>query len=148
MSLIPLYSLDDTRALAEQLARGARVGDVFTLAGDLGAGKTAFARFFIQALCGADVEVTSPTFNLLQTYPVRLASGKTDEIWHYDLYRVEHESALIELGLDEALQHITLIEWPEKLGTMQLPIAAALTFRIVSDTAREVVISSSRLGID
>ena len=137
MSRIILHSLDDTRALAERLARAARAGDVFTLAGDLGAGKTAFARFFIQALCG-DVEVTSPTFNLLQTYPLPGAG----EIWHYDLYRIEHASALQELGVDEALQHITLIEWPERLGKTHLPIAAALTFRLLSDGTREVAIET------
>jgi len=137
MPSVLLHTLDDTRMLAVRLARGASRGDLFTLAGDLGAGKTAFARCFIQALCGA-VDVTSPTFNLLHSYA--LPGG--GEIWHYDLYRIEHESALQELGLDEASQHITLMEWPERLGKTQLPIAAALTFRLLSDGSRIVTMET------
>ncbi|OYW13396.1 MAG: tRNA (adenosine(37)-N6)-threonylcarbamoyltransferase complex ATPase subunit type 1 TsaE [Rhodospirillales bacterium 12-54-5] len=133
-------TLDDTAQLAKRLAATARPGDVFTLSGNLGAGKTAFARCFIQALSAEPVEVTSPTFTLLQTYPI-----PGGEIWHYDLYRIEHESALVELGLDDALAHITLIEWPERLGYYHLPIAAALEFRLNDDGSREVMIEERRV---
>ena len=122
--------LQDTQKIAEKLTLRLQRGDVITLAGNLGAGKTSFAQFLIQALSAAPVEVTSPTFTLLQTYPVTLASGELAELYHYDLYRIEHSSQLIELGFEEALQGITIIEWPERLDGMKLPVTLALLFTL------------------
>lgn len=135
-----LNSLDDTRALAETLAARLRCGDVVTLAGDVGAGKTTFAQFLIQTLSATEVEVTSPTFTLLQTYPVTLKDGYACELYHYDLYRIEHESALVELGLEDAVSQVALIEWPERLGSTQLPITLALSFTLAKDGARSVTL--------
>ncbi len=102
-----------TAALAAVLARQARSGDVLTLSGPLGAGKTSFARAFIAAL-GVRDEVPSPTFTLVQTYETAVAT-----VWHFDLYRLTGPDEVHELGLDEALiDGIVLIEWPERLGTL------------------------------
>lgn len=133
-----LYRLEDTRKLAEMLALRVSCGDVITLAGDLGAGKTTFAQFFIQALSSAVVEVTSPTFTLLQTYPVVLADGVACELYHYDLYRVEHPSELRELGLEEAVTQVALIEWPERLAGISVPVTLALTFTHEKNDVRQV----------
>lgn len=101
-----------TGRLAAAIAASARLGDLIALTGDLGAGKTAFARAFVRARAGADIDVPSPTFTLVQTYD--LPSGP---IWHVDLYRTERPEEARELGLDEALADaIVLIEWPERLG--------------------------------
>ena len=101
-----------TAALAAALARQARSGDVVTLAGPLGAGKTSFARAFIAAL-GVRDEVPSPTFTLVQTYETAIGM-----VWHFDLYRLSSPDEIEELGLDEALADgIVLIEWPDRLGT-------------------------------
>jgi tRNA threonylcarbamoyl adenosine modification protein YjeE len=109
-----------TRALAAALARQCRPGDCIALGGDLGAGKTAFARGFIQALQATHDEVVSPTFTLVQSYPA--ADGFL--LWHFDLYRLRNPAELDEIGLDEALQTgITLIEWPE-LARHALPAEA------------------------
>ena len=135
-----LKSLDDTRKLAEMLALSLRCGDVVTLAGDLGAGKTTFAQFLIRALAGQGVEVTSPTFTMLQTYPVSLADGTKEELYHYDLYRIDHPSALVELGLDDAFAHLTLIEWPERLENYSVDVAIELDFVLNTDGARRVQI--------
>jgi tRNA threonylcarbamoyl adenosine modification protein YjeE len=140
MSVISLSSLADTQALAARIAARVRVGDVITLTGDLGAGKTTFAQFLIQALSQQAVEVTSPTFTLLQTYPVTLANGVACELYHYDLYRIEHESALIELGFDDALAGVTLIEWPERLGSYRLPVSLALSITLADDGSRRVTL--------
>lgn len=140
---IALPTLEDTRKLAAAVGQRLRCGDVVTLAGDLGAGKTTFAQFLIQALSAGDVEVTSPTFTILQTYPVTLADGTTPELYHYDLYRIDHESALVELGIDEALTQVTLIEWPERLGTMRIPVALALSFTLSEDGQRSVTMKGS-----
>jgi tRNA threonylcarbamoyladenosine biosynthesis protein TsaE len=134
-----LRSEADTQQLAVQLAAQAKTGDVFALQGDLGAGKTAFARYFIQALASVSVDVASPTFTLLQTYDT-----SKGEVWHYDLYRIENEAALVELALEDATSHIVLIEWPERLGSYRLPISATLTFTILGDGSREVTIISAK----
>ena len=111
-----------TLALARSLAGRLGPGDVVFLIGDLGTGKTAFARGVIKALppaAGAasgpgedDEEVPSPSFTLVQIYERRPAP-----VWHVDLYRVERPEEVEELGLEEAAgQAITLIEWPDRLG--------------------------------
>jgi tRNA threonylcarbamoyl adenosine modification protein YjeE len=140
-----LHSLRDTQKLAETLGSCLRCGDVVTLAGDLGAGKTTFAKFLIQLLSSSPVEVISPTFNILQTYPVTLGDGAPCELHHYDLYRIEHPSALIELGLEDALSQVVLIEWPERLGSSRLPIALALSFTLADDGKRSVTMSGDAL---
>lgn len=141
-----LPSLEATQALASALAPQFRPGDVVFLSGDLGTGKTTFAQFLIRALAG-EVEVTSPTFTLLQTYPIHYGDGAAGELYHYDLYRIAHESALVELGLEEAASHLALIEWPERLGRTSLQPTLALSFALDHDAKRSVTIHSYRDGI-
>lgn len=98
--------------VAAALAAIARAGDVIALEGDLGAGKTAFARAFIRAAHGFEVEVPSPTFNIVLTY-----AAPPGTIWHFDLYRLRAPEELFELGLEDAFTAgISLIEWPDRLG--------------------------------
>ncbi|MBL8710877.1 MAG: tRNA (adenosine(37)-N6)-threonylcarbamoyltransferase complex ATPase subunit type 1 TsaE [Rhodospirillaceae bacterium] len=107
-----------TRLVARQIAAEARPGDVLALWGDLGAGKTTFARGFIGALAGDDEPVPSPTFTLVQTYQVTLG-GEAAEIWHFDLYRLKQADEAYELGIEDAFAAgISLIEWPERLGNL------------------------------
>lgn len=107
-----------TARLARAIAEKSRAGDILALFGDLGAGKTVFARAFINALerpqaSGDSAEdVPSPTFTLVQVYERRPAP-----VWHFDLYRLENPEEAIELGFEEALgEAIVLIEWPERLA--------------------------------
>lgn len=100
-----------THALGAKLASLCRAGDVIALFGDLGAGKTTLVRGMIQALLGEDTEVPSPTYTIVQTYEL----GDT-ALWHFDLYRVESPEELVELGFDEALDDISVIEWPQHAG--------------------------------
>ncbi len=111
--IIPGVSEAALGRLAEDAAFAVRRGDLITLSGDLGAGKTTFARAFIRALAnGAREEVPSPTFTLVQTY----ATARMP-VAHFDLYRLTMPSELDELGLDLALkQGVALIEWPERAG--------------------------------
>ena len=112
-----------TENLARQLAGIAGSGDIFALKGDLGAGKTVFARAFIQSLSDVDTEVPSPTFTLVQTYDFG-----TTPIYHFDLYRLKHAEEAFELGLDEAFaEGISLIEWPERLDNLLPPHCLTLT---------------------
>jgi tRNA threonylcarbamoyladenosine biosynthesis protein TsaE len=106
---IIINSLRETDIFARQLASLLECGDVVELHGDLGAGKTTLAQYIIKNLAGADVEVTSPTFNIAQLYYTPKFT-----IWHFDLYRLKSPKELIEIGIDEALDRgVSLIEWPE-----------------------------------
>ncbi|RMF10546.1 MAG: tRNA (adenosine(37)-N6)-threonylcarbamoyltransferase complex ATPase subunit type 1 TsaE [Alphaproteobacteria bacterium] len=105
-----------TARCATLLAPLLRAGDVIALQGDLGAGKTAFARALIQALHAGE-EVPSPTFNLVLTYEP--ADPGAPVIWHFDLYRLERPEDAYELGIEEAFDDaISLIEWPDRLGRL------------------------------
>lgn len=111
--------LDDeaaTLALGAGLAPHIVMGDVVTLSGELGAGKTTLARGLIAELSRraglAPETVPSPTFPLVQVYEL----GRVT-LWHFDLYRLERTAELAELGWEEALSEgVTLIEWPERAG--------------------------------
>lgn len=96
-------------ALAREIAAQAQVGDVFGLKGTLGAGKSFFAKNFINSLREKEVEVLSPTFNLVYAYDT-----KKGEIFHFDLYRLKSAEELENIGFFDAIKNgISLIEWPE-----------------------------------
>ena len=117
MSELPLAALE---AVAGSLAPRLRPSDVIALSGDLGAGKTTFARAVLRALGWAG-EVPSPTFTLVQSYDT------LPEVWHVDLYRLNTPGEAAALGLWET-EAALLIEWPERLGAL-LP-AEALQLRL------------------
>lgn len=98
------------RLLAEIVAVKVTAGDMITLRGGLGAGKTTFSRYLIRALLENDAaEVPSPTFTLVQTYDT-----PRFEVRHFDLYRVSGADELDQLEFDDADdEHLTLVEWPE-----------------------------------
>ncbi len=128
--------LADAMATSEAgatLAGLLRPGDVVALSGDLGAGKTTFARGLIQAL-GFTGEVPSPTFPIVIPYaPPELRLP----LWHVDLYRIDDPEELEELGLDEAkADSALLIEWPERMGAMLWPDALRLHIERDGDARR------------
>jgi tRNA threonylcarbamoyl adenosine modification protein YjeE len=113
---IALPDLAATAGLAKALAARAVLRDVIALRGDLGLGKTTFARAFIQARPGGEsvAEVPSPTFTLVQVYDLPDVA-----VWHFDLYRLTNAEDAWELGIEEAFATgITLIEWPDRLGPL------------------------------
>lgn len=128
-----------TRALGARLARCARPGDVILLFGTLGTGKSTLARAFVRALTSEDEEVPSPTFTLVQAYEAEPA-----DIWHFDLYRLDKPEDSFELGMEDAFADgISLIEWPERLGSLiprrRLEIALSAG---ENQTARRAVLTS------
>lgn len=120
---VPLSDLNATEALARQLAPCARAGMALALRGDLGAGKTSFARAFLQNL-GITGEIPSPTFTLVQSY--EFADGIAH---HFDLYRLNGPHELGELGWEDLLaEAICLIEWPDRAAERLPPSALDLHF--------------------
>jgi tRNA threonylcarbamoyladenosine biosynthesis protein TsaE len=135
---LALPTLAATEALAARLAPLLRSGDVVLLQGPLGAGKTAFARALLRALTGDPaLDVPSPSFTLVQSYDT--TSGP---VHHYDLWRIERADDLAELGLDDAVRDIALIEWPERLGEAP-PEALTITLSIGPDESRSASLSGS-----
>jgi tRNA threonylcarbamoyladenosine biosynthesis protein TsaE len=108
MTTVRTGGVDQTRALGAAIASLARPGDLLLLAGDLGAGKTAFAQGFARGL-GITERVVSPTFTLARDY-----HGPSLTLHHLDVYRLDHLQEALDLGLAELIDDdggVTLIEW-------------------------------------
>jgi tRNA threonylcarbamoyladenosine biosynthesis protein TsaE len=129
-----------TAALARRLAPYLKAGDVVALNGDLGAGKTSFARALIRALSGSDGserEVPSPTFTLVQSYETLVG-----RIHHFDLYRIRSPDELTEIGWDEALADgIVLVEWPDRAAALlpALRLDITLGFGATAETRQALL---------
>ncbi|WP_037488230.1 tRNA (adenosine(37)-N6)-threonylcarbamoyltransferase complex ATPase subunit type 1 TsaE [Sphingomonas phyllosphaerae] len=130
-----LADVPSTAAVGARLAAVLRPGDVVTLTGGLGAGKTSLARGVLAAL-GLAEEAPSPTFAIVQPYDppeVRLP------ILHIDLYRLDDPGEVDELGLEEARHDAALlVEWPERAGAGRWPEALALDIAMAPDGARRL----------
>lgn len=139
---LTLDGLAATEALAGRLAPLLGKGDAVALYGDLGAGKTAFARALIRARAGSEIEVPSPTYTLMQEYLL-----PNLVLNHFDLYRLKSEAELAELGLEHALENgAVLVEWPE----LALPLLPAdrlsLRFTTLSENTKRVEIDVAAGG--
>lgn len=127
--------VDGTRALAGALAALCMPGDIVLLAGDLGAGKTAFAQGFGAAL-GVGEPITSPTFALVRQYPCDRGPIRT--LLHADVYRLDHLQEIVDLGLGELVEDggVAVVEW----GDRAEPVlgSGSLTVHIVAGSADPV----------
>ena len=104
-------STEETFSIGNALAKEAAPGDIFALIGDLGAGKTVFAKGFAKGL-GVEEAITSPTFTIVCEYD----EGRLP-LYHFDVYRIEDPEELFETGFDEYLygKGVCLIEWADKV---------------------------------
>lgn len=128
-----LANESETARAGERLARQLRRGDVVTLSGDLGAGKTTLVRGVLHAL-GHESEVPSPSFAIVQPY-----EELDPPIWHADLYRIDDPAELNELGLDSLGDDAVLIvEWPERGGTNLWSDALRLSLEIAGPQRRRL----------
>ena len=108
-----LANPEATAAAGVLLAKSLQIGDVVALSGDLGAGKTSFARGMLSALGLVD-DAPSPSFAIVIPYAL---PDVTIPLWHIDLYRIDEAHETLELGLDDARGEAALvIEWPERMG--------------------------------
>jgi tRNA threonylcarbamoyladenosine biosynthesis protein TsaE len=121
-----------TMGFGAKISELLRAGDVLTLSGPLGVGKTALARSILAAL-GHEGEVPSPSFAIVQPY-----EDLEPPVWHVDLYRIDEVSELGELGLDATGEGVLLVEWPEKAPKDTWPEALGLTLEFAEDGARRL----------
>lgn len=142
--MFPLSSEADTRRLAQAVATQLKPSDCLTLTGTLGAGKTTFMRYLLEAL-GHQGQVVSPTFMLIQDYAITLPDGQRGKLNHIDAYRLKDSSEAEELGLGDMFGHsIVCIEWPEIIADWLPNDALQLTIS-VNDKQREAsLVSHSR----
>lgn len=121
--------------MAQELAGRLKANDVVLFYGSLGAGKTAFIRGILNHF-NPKIGVTSPTYTLVNVYP-------TDpEIFHFDLYRLQGENDLADVGFDEYLDSggIVLVEWAEKCGRLKPARGYEVKLEILGETIREITI--------
>ena len=134
-------SVADTERVAATLAESLRGGDVVALHGDLGAGKTQFARGVVRALGGEAALVSSPTYVLLHVYATRSLT-----VYHLDAYRVHGGDDFDAIGFDELLeQHgVVVVEWPSRVAD-RLPSARVdVTIETTGESTRSITIDDRR----
>lgn len=131
-------SVDDTQQLGEHLGALAKDGLCVLLIGELGAGKTAFTRGFVEGVQDGEGEfVASPTYNVCHIYD-------TDPpVHHYDLYRIASEDDLESVGFYDSLDDgILIIEWPERVASVRNYADLTLLFQTESDGHRTIQINA------
>ncbi len=136
MLVIDLPDLRATERLAAGLAEKAGAGDAILLQGALGAGKTAFARALLRHAMGdPNLDVPSPTFTLVQTYDLPGMRAH-----HFDLWQLRDPAGLIELGWEDALRDLVLVEWPDRLGSFWPEHALIVDLAAVSENSRRATL--------
>lgn len=130
---------EQTMAIGQKLAQSMVVPQVVSLVGDLGAGKTTFAKGFAKGL-GISKMVTSPTFTILNEY----LEGKT-KMYHFDMYRLESEEEARAVGFEtyfdlSSLDGITIVEWAENTKGILPKSYLRVTIEKVSDEERKITI--------
>jgi tRNA threonylcarbamoyladenosine biosynthesis protein TsaE len=128
------HSAEETRALGAQLALGAQPGDIYALEGDLGSGKTEFARGFVGHFDNSII-VRSPSFSIVNTYQT-----KPFPVYHFDFYRLGHVSELFEIGFEEYISGngVCLIEWATMFPSALPQKSKLIHFRETGVSDREI----------
>jgi tRNA threonylcarbamoyladenosine biosynthesis protein TsaE len=136
------HTAEETKSIAANLASSMKGGEVIELRGELGAGKTTFVQGFVGALGYTD-PVRSPTFSLMNIYPVN--HGSIKEIVHLDLYRLEDASELRGLALEDWLGRkdvVVLIEWPKFENIVQWKPSVRVKIETISEQIRKIIVET------
>tara|TARA_B100000686_G_C16551361_1_gene842725 strand:- start:154 stop:636 length:483 start_codon:yes stop_codon:yes gene_type:complete len=142
-SRINISKEEKTKSVAEKISKNLKANDILLLHGELGVGKTTFIKYLINYLQQSRnqpiTEIPSPTFNLIYEYELEKLIIK-----HYDLYRIENEKELINLGiLEQDINQITLIEWPKITKNFDLKNTIDLFFEYNEDYNKRFLTISS-----
>ena len=135
-----IKTLEETNKLAKEISKNLSIGQVITLKGTLGAGKTYFTSCLINALLQKynqpNATVVSPTFNIVKEYQL-----KDFSVYHFDLYRLKNKNELYELDIETCFENgISIIEWPEIAEDIIYNVAMEIEIKIVGETEREFTI--------
>ncbi len=126
---------DESRRIAFDLGKNAKPGEVYSVTGTLGAGKTLMAKEFARGL-GITDDITSPTFTILEEYAGKIA------FYHFDLYRIESPEEIELMGFEEYFygNGVSWIEWAEKCGSLMPEKHISVTIEIISDEERRITL--------
>ncbi|MBQ4471680.1 MAG: tRNA (adenosine(37)-N6)-threonylcarbamoyltransferase complex ATPase subunit type 1 TsaE [Alphaproteobacteria bacterium] len=127
-----IHDEKELMAIAATIAPKLKAGDVIALHGTLGVGKTTFVRALIRYLNKSETEVPSPTFTLLQMYDTANFT-----IYHFDFYRLKRPDEAYEIGIEDAFElGVSLIEWPDKIGSLLPKKHKSISFEMLPDNTR------------
>lgn len=137
-------SFEETQKFAEEFAKTLKGGEILCLYGDLGYGKTTFIQGLARGL-GVSGRIISPTFIIMRTYRIKNQELRIKNIFHIDLYRMNNEQEISDLGLFDILgnpENIVAIEWPEKMGGLLPMRRIDVRLEYVEDQRRNIKISN------
>ena len=128
----------ETFEFAKSLSHKARAGELYAVFGDLGAGKTVFAKGFAKGLLVKE-EITSPTFTVLEEYSGRLP------FYHFDLYRIDNDTEFENLNFEDYWfgSGVCVVEWPQKAGSRLPDNSIKVHISYIDETSREISIEYS-----
>ena len=132
---IRIKNLNETKILAQKFSKLLSIPFFICLFGDIGSGKTTFARFLINQFSKKKNKVLSPTFPIVQIYEL-----KTINIWHYDLYRIEKKNEFFNLDFDTAFGNCVIVEWPDIFLDYFPKNRIEINFKDEKNNIRDVVI--------
>jgi tRNA threonylcarbamoyladenosine biosynthesis protein TsaE len=142
------YSEEETRSIGKRFAEKLSPGDIIALEGDLGAGKTEFVRGVCAYFSVHDI-VSSPTFTIMNQYIGTNPEDAEIALYHIDLYRIQDEKELLEIGFSECMSDenvIKFVEWPEKAGSEMRKTDWNVLIKTIPDQEEERLINIEYFG--
>lgn len=142
MQEIISHSEQETAEFAAKFATTVEPGTVIALHGSLGAGKTVFARGFARGF-GVESHIPSPTFTIVQEYPINLKAEVQQWLFHMDLYRIADSGAALAFGIDEYLNDVNaikVIEWSERIADILPDSTRNVYLEHINENERKIIL--------
>lgn len=137
------HAAAETQALATEVLKNLQ-GNVITLQGDLGVGKTTFTQGLAKVL-GIKQHILSPTFIIMRTYQQLDNLFGIKQLYHVDLYRLTHEQEIVDLGLMDMMadpENLIVIEWAEKMGSLLPTKRTEISLTALDEQTRDITIET------